>query len=183
MWVQDIPVLIEAPAHCLAYILIRECCAGYMLFYHVVTAVVKVVNARKVARISHIHCICYCLHACLGLVFACFKIVVENIILIVCGNKALYGEPHLLPEKCCGDISEVAAGHAHHEIVSKPLLFHPRISIEVIECLRQKARHVYGVGRRKLHVPVKVFVHKSIFHQCLAVVKDTVYFQCRYIAA
>ena len=140
-----------------------------------VVAVMKVVDARKVRRVAHVHCVGQRLNACLRLVFTGLKVVVEDVVGIVGGNEALHGKPHLAAEEGRADVAEIARGHAHHQVVGQSQGLHAGIGVEIIERLGQEAGHVDGVGRSQLHVVVQLLVHEGTLHQRLAIVEHAVH--------
>ena len=73
------------------------------------------------------------------------------------------------------DITEVAAGHAHHQVIGLALFLHPGIGVEVVECLWQETGHVDRVGRCQFHVLVQLRIHEGVLDQCLTIVEDTVH--------
>ena len=95
--------------------------------------------------------------------------------------KRFIGSTHAFTEQTGRYITEIAAWHTDYGIGSLTRPLQLRISIKIVESLRQKTRHINGVGAGKLQTAVKLLVHESRFHQCLTIVKRAVYFKSRDI--
>jgi len=107
--------------------------------------------------------------------------LIEYVVTVIGCYETLHRQSHTFAEQTCRYITEVTAWHADYGIsgLSRPLQL--RISIEIVESLRQETRHINGVGAGQLQTAVKFLVHESRFHQCLTVVERTVHFKSRDI--
>ena len=103
--------------------------------------------------------------------------MVEDVVTIVGGDEALYGQPHAFAKEPCRDVSEIAAGYTDNNVIGFTRLLQLSVGVEIIEGLRQKASHVDGVGARQLHVGIQFLVHEGSLYQRLAIIKSAVYFE------
>ena len=138
---------------------------------------IQVEHTGKVARITHIHRIGNGGNGRTGIVLSCLQILIENIILIVGGDKTADGQAHLFAEQACSNVTKVSARHTDDGILCPAGLLQLRIGIKVIECLRQETCHVDRVSRGQQQPFVQFVIHKGCFHQRLAVVKRSVHLQ------
>ena len=174
----------EALAHGVGNLSVGVCGARDVLGDGLVAMAVEVQDAGKVAGVANVHGIGYGGGRGTGIVLTALQIVVENIVGIVGGNEAVYGQSHATAEEGAADVAEVARGHASHQFGShgrgsaidgNALLLQLGIGPEVIETLGQETCHVDGVGRGEFHVLVEFLVHEGALHHCLAIVEDTLH--------
>ena len=148
MRVENVFRLFVAILHRLCNLCILVCrtanqgCDGFMI------AFVKVIDTCEVAWVSHIHCVGERLERSFRFVNACLKVIIEDVICIICSDKALDWKSHLMSEKCCADISKITRRHTDDEffILLAQLLLDACIGIEIIESLWKESSHIDGIG-------------------------------------
>ena len=143
--------------------------------------VIQCQYTSKITGIAHIHRIGNGSDGRTGIILSGLQVLIEYVIAVVGRYKTLHRQTHALAEQTGRYIAKVTARHTYHHIIRLTFFLQLCVGIEIIECLRQETGHVNRICRSQFHVRIQVSIHKRILHQCLTIVKRTVYFQSRNI--
>ena len=167
--------------HCFTNLFI---CIGRTRDFHCNGSMIVVIQCQytsKITGIAHIHRIGNGSDGRTGIILSGLQVLIEYVIAVVGRYKTLHRQTHALAEQTGRYIAKVTARHTYHHIIRLTFFLQLCVGIEIIECLRQETGHVNRICRSQFHVRIQVSIHKRILHQCLTIVKRTVYFQSRNI--
>ena len=144
--VEDVVILVVAPAHGLAYLPVAVRGTAHQTRNLPPVALEEVVDTGEVARVAHVHGVGNGLDAWARTVFAGQQIPVNDVVGIVGSDEALHGQSHFSAEYGCCDVAEVAARYAYYVSVLLADALQLCVGVEIVERLRKEACHVDGVG-------------------------------------
>ena len=181
MRVEQVMLICPNILHSFGYLFVRISSTAYLGRDSCMATAIEVEHTGKVTRIAHIHGIGYRSDAGSRRINTRLQILIEYVVTVVGCYETLYRQSHAFTEQTGRYITEIAAWHTDYGIGSLTRPLQLRISIKIVESLRQETCHINGVGAGKLQTAVKLLVHESRFHQCLTIVERTVYFKSRDI--
>ena len=144
---------------------------------------VQIQHAHEITRIAHVHRIGQRSDRRPRHVNARNQVLQENVVAVVGRDETFYRQSHPFGEQAGRDVAEITARNADYDLPVLPCPAHLRVSVEVVECLRQEAGYVDRIGRSQPETFVQFPIEESAFDQPLAVVERAVDLKGRNVPA